>query len=273
MTSEGPEQLVRLVRRADADLAEAALLIARGLDPDLDVELALLRIDALADQLRPRDPAALPLPAAAAELAAYLGGELGFRGATDRYHDPDSSLLHRVLDRREGLPITLSALYVAIARRVRLPAFAIALPGHVVVGLADADLPVVLDPFHGGRRLEEPGLVERVRETTGGRLAYRRAMLRPTPAVHLTRRMLHNLTRDLGAAGRIDEAVWTVRTKLALPNRLPEDHRDLGELEVRRGRFDRGAQAFERFLELTHGDTPEREAARRAAVDARARMN
>lgn len=273
MTSSGSERLVRLVRRADADLAEAALLVARGCDPALDVDVELLRIDALADQLRNRGDTLRPMGAAAGLLADHLGGDLGFRGATERYHDPDSSLLHRVLETRQGLPITLSALYVAIARRLHLPAFAIALPGHVMMGLADTDLPVVLDPFHGGVRLEEPDLAERVRTTTGGRLTYRRAMLRPSPAVHLTRRMLHNLTRDLSAAGRTDEAIWTVRTKLALPNRLPEDHRDLGELEVQRGRFDVAAGSFERFLELTRGDTPEREAARRAAIDARARLN
>ncbi len=273
MSSPGPERLVRLVRRADADLAEAALLVAQGCAPELDVDRELLRVDALADQLRTRRVGTQPAAAAAALLADHLGGELGFHGEVARFHEPDSSLFHRVLETRQGLPITLSALYVAIARRLHLPAFAIALPGHVMVGLADQDLPVVLDPFHGGVRLEEVDLVERIRVATGGRLTYRRAMLRPSPAVHLTRRMLHNLTRDLSAAGRIDEAVWTVQTKLALPNRLPEDHRDLGELEAGRGRFDLAAQSFERFLELTRGDTTERESARRAAIDARARLN
>ncbi|MFU8840505.1 MAG: transglutaminase family protein [Nitriliruptoraceae bacterium] len=273
MLPPGPERLVRLVRRADADLAEVALLIARGCDPDLDVEVELLRIDALADQLRGRGTAGRAAPEAARALADHLGGERGFHGDPARGLDPDSSLLHRVLDTRRGLPITLSALYVAIARRLALPAFAIALPGHVVVGLADEDLPIVLDPAHGGMRLAEPDLVARVRATTGGRLAYRRAMLRPTPAVHLARRMLHNLTRALRAADRTDEAVWTVRTKLALPNRLPEDHRDLAELELLRGGFDAAAHAFEHYLELTSGDTPQREAARRAAIDARARLN
>lgn len=273
MTFPGPERLVRLVRRTDADLAEAALLVAQGCDPDLDVEVALLRVDALTDQLRGREVAHLPAPAAARLLADRLGTELGFHGDPDRFYDPDSSLLHRVLDSRQGLPITLSALYVAVARRLHLPAFAIALPGQVVVGLADTDLPVVLDPTRRGALLTEPDLVERVRIASGGRLTYRRAMLRPSPAVHLTRRMLHNLTRGLEAAGRVPEAIWTVETKLALPNRMPEDHRDLGRLEVLRGRFDVAAQAFERYLELSSGDTAERQAARRAAIDARARLN
>jgi regulator of sirC expression with transglutaminase-like and TPR domain len=273
MTTPGPERLVRLVRRADADLAEVALLIARGCDPALDVEVELLRVDALADQLRRRGVAGRPAREAADLLADHLGGELGFHGDLARALAPDSSLLHRVLDTRQGLPITLSALYVAIARRVQLPAFAIALPGHVVVGLADEDLPVVVDPAYRGMRLEEPDLVERVRTTTGGRLTYRRAMLRPSPAVHLSRRMLHNLTRALRAAGRTAEAIWTVETKLALPNRLPEDHRDRGELELLRGGFGVAAHAFERYLELTSGDSPERDAARRAAIDARARLN
>jgi len=273
MTEDVRERLVRLVRRSDADLAEAALLCALGCAPDLDVEGELLRIDALADGLRSQHPDLGSSVAAATALRDHLGVGLGFRGDPDRSHLPDASLLHRVVAERRGLPLTLSIVYVAIARRLRVAAYPIGLPGHVVVGIAGGEHPVTLDPFHGGVLLDEPALVARVHESTDGRLAFRRAMLRPTPAVRIVRRLLNNLSRALVHAERFREARWAVEVKLALPNRVTEDHRELGALSIRTGRFDAAADAYERYLELTEGDTPERQAARRAAIEARARLN
>ena len=273
MTEDVRRRLVRLVRRSDADLAEAALLCALGCAPDLDVEGELLHVDALADGLRSQHPDLGSSVAAATALRDHLGVGLGFRGDPDRSHLPEASLLHHVLAERRGLPLTLSIVYVAIARRLRVAAYPIGLPGHVVVGVAGGEHPVTLDPFHGGILLDEPTLVARVHDATGGRVAFRRAMLRPTPTVRVVRRLLNNLSRALVHAERFAEARWTVETKLALPNHVAEDHRDLGALSIRTGRFDAAAAAYERYLELTEGDTPERQAARRAAIDARARLN
>jgi len=273
MSDDVGDRLVRLVRRSDADLAEVALLCATGCMPELDIDRQLLRLDALADGVRTRRPDLGTGVAAAGSLRDHLGARLGFGGDPLRYHEPDSSLLPRVLETRHGQPITLSIVYVAIARRLQVPAYAIGLPGHVVVGVADDGHPVVLDPYHGGILLDEPALTARVAGATAGRVAFRRAMLRPTPAVTIARRLLNNLTRDLTAVQRLAEARWTVEMKLTLPNRHPQDHRDLGALSVSTGRFDVAAHAYERFLELTDGDTPQRRAARRAAIDARARLN
>jgi regulator of sirC expression with transglutaminase-like and TPR domain len=275
MTTPARERLLRLVRRADADPAEAALLCAVEADPHLEVEPALLRVDALADAVRTR-PAPHPIsePRDAADvLATELGGRQGFAGDPAAYHDPDNALLHRVLERKRGLPISLAIVYVAVARRLGIPAYAIALPGHVVAAVADGATPVVLDPFHGGLLLDEPAIAARVTAATGGRVAYHRAMLRPAPTVALVRRLLDNLTRDLTAADRPADALRTVELKLLLPNRQLSDRRVLGELSLRAGRFDRAAAAFETYLALLGSDAPDREEVRRAAISARARMN
>ncbi len=273
MSAASRDRLVRLVRRNDVDLAEVALLCAVEADPDVDVEVELLRLDALADALEARQ---LPLRdgrEAASALAGYLGGELGFGGDARRHPTPRDSLLHEVLTTRQGLPITLSIVYASIARRLGIPAYLIGLPGHVVTGIPAGERPVVLDPFDGGRILDEGALSDRVTAATAGQLSYRRSMLRPSPTVNVVRRLLNNLTRDLRADGAPDRALWTIELKLALPNRVPSDHRQQGELLAATGRFDRAAEAFERFLELTTADTPERELARRAAIEARSRMN
>jgi regulator of sirC expression with transglutaminase-like and TPR domain len=283
MTTPSRERLLRHVRQADADPVEAALLCAVEADPDLDVDAALLRVDALADTVRTRalsgaagerrgDPRTDPRVAADV-LAAELGGRQGFTGDTVAYHDPANALLHRVLQRKRGLPIALAIVYVGIARRLGVPAYAIALPGHVVAAVADGANPIVLDPFHGGIRLDEPSLVARVAAATGGQVAYHRAMLRPAPTVALVRRLLNNLTRDLAAAEQPLAALRTVELKLLLPNREPTDHRVLGELSLRAGRFDRAAAAFETYLAQLDADAPDREPVRRAAIGARARLN
>ena len=273
MPEDTRQRLLRLVRRPDADLAEAALLCAAELPDSPDVDATLLRLDALADDLRSRDfvPGEPDLDAAA--LADHLGVRHGFHGDRDDYHDPANSLLGEVLDRRRGLPITLTIVYVAIGQRLQVPAFPIALPGHVVAGIGGRDRPVVIDPFHGGRRLDEAELTHRVETATGGRLAFRRSMLRPSPPVNVVRRLLGNLTRDFTQVERHADALWTVDLKLLLPNRLPDDHRVRGELLGRLGRFDEAAAAYERYLEVVSADAPDREEIRRAAISSRARLN
>jgi regulator of sirC expression with transglutaminase-like and TPR domain len=273
MTIASRERLRSLVRRNDADLAEAALLCCVEVEPRLDVDTELLRLDALADGLRSRGVTRDEPTTAASELAAYLAGTQGFRGDTTSYHDPANGLLTRVLERKRGLPITLTIVYVAIARRVGIPAFLVNLPGHAVTGVGGRERPVLLDPFHEGMRLDEATTAERVVTATGGRLEFRRAMLRPAPAVNVVRRLLNNLTRDFAAADRPFDALWTVELKQLLPNRLPEDHRVHGQLLTKVGRFDEAAAAYEAYLELTSDEAPARVEARQAAIQARARMN
>jgi regulator of sirC expression with transglutaminase-like and TPR domain len=273
MSERTRQRLLRLVRRPDADLAEAALLCAAELEGSHDVEATLLRVDALADALRSRGFRSTDPDADAAALVGHLASVHGFTGDHATYHDPVNSLLGEVLDRRRGLPITLTIVYVAIGRRLHVPIFPIALPGHVVAGVGGSERPVVFDPFHDGRRLDEADLGRHVEEATGGRLGFRRSMLRPSPAPNMVRRLLHNLTRDFTTADRPRDALWTVDLKLLLPNRLPDDHRVRGELLGRIGRFDEAAAAYEAYLDAVSGDAPDREEVRRAAIRSRARLN
>lgn len=274
MSEATRSRLARLVRRGDADLAEAALLVAAEARPDLPIEGTLLRLDALADTLRvggfratgdPRHDG----PVVATELAHTRG----FRGHEAGRRVPEDALLDRVLDRRRGLPISLSILYVAVAQRLHVPAFPIALPGHVVVGVGGADRPVIIDPFHGGIELDEAALADRVENVTSGQLAFRRSMLRPAPAADVVRRLLNNLTRDYTLAGRQRDALWTVELKQVLPNRLPDDHRVRGRLLDQLGRFDEAAAAYEAYLDAVGNEGPDVEEVRRAAIRSKARLN
>lgn len=265
-------RLARVVRNAESDLAEAALLCCEEVEPDLDVDVELLRLDAIADGLRSTGFTPTAPREDARALARYLADRRGFTGDHERYHDPRNGLLTRVLDRRRGLPITLSIVYVAVARRLRVPAFGIGLPGHFVTGIGGGERPVVLDPFDGGRVLDETGLSRLVTDATAGQVEFTRSMLRPAPPATVIRRLLNNLTRDFANEGDAANALWTVELKQLLPNHVPDDHRVRGELLVQLGRFLDGAHAFEAYIDADP-DAPDAGDVRHAAIRARAKLN
>lgn len=267
------QRLARLVRERDADLGEAALLVCADADRALDVEAQLLRLDAIADGLATSERRLTGDPVADARaLAGYLAVDQGFHGDEVTRHDPRNALLVSVLDRKRGLPITLAMLYVAIGRRAGVPVFPITLPGHVVAGVAGGDRPAVLDPFHGGRLLDEAALTARVHELTDGALEFRRHMLRPADAPTLVRRLLGDLTRDFTNLHQYAQALWSVEVKLALPNWVPDDHRVRGELLAKVGRFDDAADAFRAYVEMVP-DAPDRAEVAQLAIHARAKLN
>lgn len=270
MTSR--QRLAALVRRPDCDLAEAALLCCVEAEPDLDVDVALLRLDAIADSLRTSGFQATTPNESAQGLRSHLVAGLGFSGDRATYNDPDNALLSRVLDRRKGLPITLSILWVAIGRRLGVPIHGIGLPGHFVVGIGDGEERVVIDPFHDGAVLDEQSMSQLVTRTTSGSVAFTRSMLRPSTPPAIIRRLLNNLTRDYQAVGDAAAALWSVDLKLLLPAIAAEDHRARGELLLHVGRFDEAADAFETYLDVAEGP-PDGEDVRRRAINARARLN
>lgn len=271
MSDATRSRLVRLVRTRDADPAEAALLVAAEASPQLSVEATMLRIDALADRLRTGGFRAVgDAGVDGPSLAAGVAG-LGFRGHDPGARVPEDALLDHVLERRVGLPITLSILTVAIGRRLEVPAYPIALPGHVVVGVGEGAAAVV-DPFHGGVPLDEAAVAARVDAVTGGQLTFRRSMLRPAATTDVVRRLLNNLTRDYTLLHAYRDALWTVEVKLLLPAPVPDDHRVRARLLERLGRFDEAAAAYEAYLDLA-GDGPDADEVRREAIAARARLN
>jgi len=145
------------------DLARACLQIAEDAYPGLDVEGYLGEIERHAKRLRARIA-----PNAAAEervlaLNEFLFDDLGFSGNTENYYDPRNSYLNEVIDRRTGIPITLSILYMEIGRRVELPLEGVSFPGHFLVRLPMRGGVLVLDPFTGGEPQSTDDLRERLK--------------------------------------------------------------------------------------------------------------
>jgi len=143
----------------ELNLAEAALIIAKHEYPGLDVARYLSRFDQMAAAVSSRLASAHGAMLDNLQaLNDYLYEEEGFSGNLEDYSDPRNSFLNDVLDRRAGIPITLSLIHLEVGRRVGLPLEGVSFPGHFLVKLELDGAAVVLDPFHRGVSLSEDEL-------------------------------------------------------------------------------------------------------------------
>lgn len=148
-------------------LAEACLLVAADAYPGLDVDRYLAEIERMAARLRGRLKSGDPEEKVIA-LNQFLFDELGFSGNADDYYDPRNSYLNEVLDRKVGIPISLSVVYIEVGRKIGLPLEGVSFPGHFLVRLALRGSTLVLDPFSGGLPLSEQDLRKLLRRVIAG---------------------------------------------------------------------------------------------------------
>jgi regulator of sirC expression with transglutaminase-like and TPR domain len=183
-----------------ADLASPALVIARVEYPRLNPRPYIERLDAMGHEVLERlaqqgiDPLADRLNAIHT-LNQYLFDEQRFSGNRGKYEDPRNSCLNEVLDRRTGIPITMSLVYLEVARRAGLSMHGVNFPGHFLVrcpGVKRAPL-CIIDPFHGGALLSEGSCKTLLRRHAGEDVEYSRAMLAPATRAQIVVRMLLNL--------------------------------------------------------------------------------
>jgi regulator of sirC expression with transglutaminase-like and TPR domain len=257
----GPtEQFELLVQRAEYDipLDEACFVIAAHAHPTLDVDAGCRKVDALAGSLAVDD---------ARSLARVLFVDRGYAGNTVDYGDPRNSYLDDVLDRRLGIPITLSVLMIEVGRRLLIPVHGVGMPGHFLVGTDDATR--WYDPFHGGLELDRDGCRARFAETHDAG-AFRDEYLAPVGPLAILDRMLANLQHSLIARAPAD-AAWPTRLRLRLPQRSAAERGELAGLLGSLGHFSEAAKE----LDALARDLPSEHAsdAARAAARFRARAN
>jgi regulator of sirC expression with transglutaminase-like and TPR domain len=186
-------------------LAQAALLIARIEYPRLDVPAYLARLDDMGALARDAIQHQVAETGDASTLSCikamnkYLFEDLHFVGNRDRYEDPRNSCLNEVLDRRTGIPITLSVVYMETARRAGLQIDGVNFPGHFLVRCPDLDKRgsrgLIIDPFHGGALLTERDCRLLLQRHVGSEVAFNKSLLAPTTRLQIIARMLLNLKR------------------------------------------------------------------------------
>lgn len=233
---------------ATVDLATVALSLARDEYPALDVEAYLGELDNMAREARAYLRGSLETRVAG--LCRYLFHEMGFRGNTQNYYDPRNSYLNDVLDRRTGLPITLTLVTMAVGCRAGLPVVGIGLPGHFVAQAIQDQQGILFDPFHGGRVLEPEQCEQLVQRVTGQPYRLTADALRPTPPGLMVARMLTNLkgvylqTEDYGRLIRVIE-----RLRQLTPHD-PTQRRDLGAALLQAGQPGKAIDHLQAYLTM-----------------------
>jgi regulator of sirC expression with transglutaminase-like and TPR domain len=170
------------------DLEEGAFLIAEAGYPSLNRAHYRAMLDDMAQDFKRSRERGLGRGRELIEaFNQYFFEDLGFAGNQDGYYDPDNSYINQVLDRRLGIPISLSAVYLLIARRLRIPVVGIGMPGHFLLQYNDS---LFIDPFHKGRLLNRGECVQFLMNNGFG---FHPAYLSPTPTRFMLVRMLTNL--------------------------------------------------------------------------------
>ena len=235
----------------DLDLVEAALWVAAEEYPQLDVEHECGRIHLIcAEGARRVHKTSNPF-ARIDGLRTYLFDQLGFRGNLEQYNDPRNSFLNEVLDRRLGIPLTLSLLWIEQARAAGFEACGIGLPGHFVARLTWDGRTILVDPFHGATVITLEDCKTLVTRSTGRGWLFRPESLEGTDERAMLARLLMNM--KYAYLGRSDYArALSVVERLLLVS--PEDSseiRDRGFLKARLGRPGAAIADLERYLSIS----------------------
>jgi Uncharacterized conserved protein len=252
---------------SEPPLDEGALLIAATANGS-DVDAGLARLDDFAG-------AALAFPEArtAGGLARVLFVEWGFAGNINDYGDPRNSFLPEVMDRRLGLPITLSVFMIEVGRRIGVGLHGVGMPGHFLVGVGEGagqTAEEFVDPFNSGAVVDRERCRMRFVAQFGPQAQFDAAMLRPTPSRLILLRMLTNLQQTC-AARRSPDARWAANLRLAFPELPAEERQRTAEVLASVGAFDDAAIVLDGLAAAAPAETSDGLA--RQAVAYRARSN
>lgn len=231
-------------------VAEATLVIARYQYPSLDQSKYLGLLDEMGDRLRSRIEEGTEHAQAITEMNRLLFEEEGFKGNVSNYYDPRNSFLNQVLERKLGIPITLSIVYIEVGRRAGLPLYGIGLPGHFITGLLSDDGRIFIDPFNGGEILTEDSCRLLVRLHGGAPKGFSPRFLDPLWPKQILVRLLRNLKASYWRQGPEMRALQVIEWVTILDPDSPAEYRERGFINQGLGDARKAADDFETYLRL-----------------------
>jgi regulator of sirC expression with transglutaminase-like and TPR domain len=234
------------------DLARVLLLIAAEERPELDVDAYLGRLDALAAAIRPRLSGDEGPAAVLGTINGHLFRELGFRGNREQYQDPRNSFLDAVLDRRTGIPITLSVVYLEVAGRLGHRLVGVNLPLHFMLAYETEREPLIVDAFDGGRIMTATEIQDRLSQIAGREVELRPEHLARASPRMIVRRVLNNL-RGIYLATRDHRRALAVVERMQLVLPTLDLLRDRGLILYRLRRYEEAEAALRQYLEQAPG--------------------
>jgi len=250
----------RLVKRPEPafDLARAALLVAAESDPDVDVDGQIHTLESWAEQLRAMLEPEWNNLQKLARLRHFVFEELRFRGEERDYYSPANSLLHQVMERRRGVPLTLSIIFMELGWRVGIPFEGVGFPGHFLVRLAGEPRDLLLDPYQRGTSVHEEDCRRMLHDLSGGKLELRDKHLMSITKRDMIRRLLMNLKGSYLRANDDEQALAAVDRLLLIHPGDPDEIRDRGLLLYRLQRYGAAIESLLGYLE-SRPEAPDRE--------------
>lgn len=247
----------QLIRRKQIPLLETALIVDQNIyAPDLDIQSWIFKVDDIAYEAF----AALDHLTQPAEriigLANWLFGPdpdgARFKGNRQKYGDPRNSYIHKVIQRRLGIPISLSIIFIEVGARLGLNLSGVGLPGHFVVGgyIEESSLPILLDPFNNGVKLTMQDCAALVAQTTGYTGQFEEAWLEPISTKLIIIRMLNNLRIAYMRVEDWDRSINVINHLQLIQPENGSHFRDAGLINYHVGRFHQASLLLEKYLEL-----------------------
>jgi regulator of sirC expression with transglutaminase-like and TPR domain len=246
---------VQMVNRPDEalELARVALLVAAESDLEVDIDGELRQLEGWADELRSRVTPDLNNLQKLARLRSFVFDDLGFRGDRRDYYSPSNSLLHQVMKRRRGIPLTLSIVFMELGWRIGIPFEGVAFPGHFLVRLPGEPRDLLLDPYKRGMMVHEEDCRQMLLESTGGRMSYDPTLTASVGKRDMVARLLHNLKGAYLRAGDDAQALAAVERLLVLSPDDPEEIRDRGLLLFRMQKYGAALESLNAYLASAAG--------------------
>jgi regulator of sirC expression with transglutaminase-like and TPR domain len=254
------QELLELLsgQNENLELDRAALELAAIEYPDLDPGAFITILDSYAVELAGHLPDICTGEQFVSAANAYLFGELGFTGNAQNYYDPCNSCLNEVLTSRTGIPITLSLVYMEIARRLAKPVFGIGLPGHFLVQYDDGRYSTFIDPFHGGALLSSEECFDLARRSSGEQYVNDPALLAHVNKQQIIRRMINNLRTVYFFRRAHTKALKVLDLLLAANPDSADEYKQRSVVLLEMKNYAGARNSLERYLALAP-DSPDRE--------------
>ena len=251
MSERSRKTFHQLVTLPDAaiPLAEASLIIACEEYPQLELTPYLEELDEIAEAAREsRAPSDTPLETVQ-KINRVLFDTYGFRGNTDDYYDPRNSFFNDVLDRRVGIPITLSTVYIEVSRRLNFSIAGVGMPGHFLVKYYDRREEFFIDPYNRGEILTQNDCRERLHSIYGDSLEFHDRLLGRATNRQILWRMLNNL-KDIYVKGHAtDKCLSIVDMMLMVDSEDLSQFRDRGLLRMQLRQFVGAGRDLKHYLQ------------------------
>lgn len=234
------------------DLARAALTIAQTEYPNLDIDMYMSRIDAIARDVRSHVPDVGDVSESVTALNRVMFEIEGFRGNREDYYDPRNSFLNDVLDRKVGIPITLAVVYMEVARRIGFPLVGVGMPGHFLLKHYDVEgHQIIIDPFNQGSILSDAECQHRLDEIYSGQLPLQPQFLEAVTRRQILVRMLNNLRGIYVSVRNFKKALPIVDLILAIYPRSPEDVKQRAMLRHNQGQLRGALEDLDDYMKMS----------------------